>query len=152
LIVMLLGTLLVWWFTAEWVHFTKAIVLPLGVSLPLMLGLVVSVLQKLLMIYLALSLVDWWYQTWEHEQGIKMSKQELRDEHKEAEGDPHVKQNQKSFMKQMLHDISAKVAGSQVLITNPTHFAVAVQFTRKDSTPKVVASGVDDMALFMRKV
>jgi flagellar biosynthetic protein FlhB len=92
---------------------------------------------------LFLALFDYWYQKWEYEQSLKMSKQEIKDEYKQLEGDPLIKARirrlqQESARRRML----AELPTADVVITNPTHLAVAVKYdeTAMDA-PRVVAKG-----------
>lgn len=103
---------------------------------------------------LILGVLDYGYQWWEYEKNLKMSKQEIKEEHKQAEGNPEVKskirQKQRQIsMRRMLQDISK----ADVVITNPTHFAVAVKYDANVSeAPVVLAKGQDFIALRIREI
>ncbi|MDP4179469.1 MAG: flagellar biosynthesis protein FlhB [Bacillota bacterium] len=98
--------------------------------------------------------VDYIYQWYEFEKSLKMTKQEIKEEYKQTEGNPEVKakirQKQRQIsMKRMLNDVPK----ADVVITNPTHFAVAVKYDAKVSAaPKVVAKGQDYMAQRIKEV
>lgn len=85
---------------------------------------------------------------------MKMSKKEVRDEHKNNEGNPQVKGHIRNLQRQMaMGQINQQVPLADVVITNPTHFAVALKYDpKKAAAPYVVAKGVDDVALYIRSV
>ena len=96
-----------------------------------------------------ISAADYLYQRWEYERNIKMSKQELKEEYKELEGNPEIK----GRIRQMQRDISRRrmmqqVPTADVVVRNPTHFAVALRYNPdRDAAPVVVAKGQDLIAL-----
>lgn len=100
------------------------------------------------------ALVDVPFQLWSHSQQLKMTKQELKDEHKEVEGNPEVKRKQRSKQIEMSRRrMMEEVPKADVVITNPTHFAVAVRYdSLRMAAPIVVASGADLVALQIRRV
>ena len=102
---------------------------------------------------LFISLADFRFQHWKHEKDLRMTKQEVKDEYKNMEGDPKIKgkirqkQRQMSVMRMM-----SKVPEADVVITNPTHYAVALKYEDgAKSAPIVVAKGVDFVALKIRE-
>lgn len=100
------------------------------------------------------SLLDYAYGWYKHEKSLKMTKQELRDEYKQQEGDPMVKGQRRRAARAMLQrHIVAEVPKADVVITNPTHFAVALRYDREEhAAPIVVAKGADDMARRIREI
>ncbi|MBO9599372.1 MAG: flagellar type III secretion system protein FlhB, partial [Cohnella sp.] len=117
-------------------------------SLTIRLGIFVAALLFLL------AIADYIYQKYEYEKKLKMSKQDIKDEHKNAEGDPLIKGKIKSRQRQMaLMRMMQEVPNADVIITNPTHFAVALQYdgTKMDA-PKVIAKGQDYLALRIREI
>jgi flagellar biosynthesis protein FlhB len=97
--------------------------------------------------------LDYAYQRWNFERELKMTKQEVRDEHKESEGNPEVKGAIRRKMRQISRRrMLADVAKASVVITNPTHFAVALKYEMGGGAPKVVAKGQDLIALRIRQV
>ena len=116
-------------------------------------GITFDVGLKISLILLALAGFDYMYQRFEFEKSIKMSKQDIKDEYKNAEGNPIIKQKirerQRMFaMQRMMADIPK----ADVVITNPTHFAVALQYISGTAAPKVVAKGVDLIAQKMKEI
>jgi len=95
-----------------------------------------------------IGLLDYIYQRWRHEQDLRMTRQEFLDEHKEEEGDPMIRARIKKLQREMRERRSIQdVPKASVVITNPTHFAVAVQYDRETmAAPKVIAKGSDAIA------
>ena len=104
------------------------------------------VLQACL-IMLFLSLLDVYYQRWQYEKDMKMTKQEVKEEHKQADGDPQIKARIRAIQRSMAQRrMMAKVPKASVIITNPTHYAVALLYAPKMEAPRVVAKGKDFVA------
>ena len=103
---------------------------------------------------LILGFLDKKYQTYEYEKSIKMTKQEVKDEWKNREGDPTVKSKIKSIQMQMAtQKMLSNVPKADVVVTNPTHYAVAIQYDKTIApAPIVVAKGVDYMAFKIREI
>jgi len=100
-----------------------------------------------------LAILDWTFQHHTHEQELKMSRQELKEEYKEFEGDPQIKARVRALQieasrKRML----AEVPRADVVVTNPTHFAVALKYESGQFAPIVVAKGADYLAQKIREV
>lgn len=102
----------------------------------------------------AIALLDYAYQKYNYIKQLKMTKQEVKDEHKQAEGDPQIKAQIRRIRAQRARQrMMAAVPNADVVITNPTHFAVALQYKMDEmAAPKVVAKGVDTLALRIRQV
>lgn len=100
----------------------------------------------------AIAAADYFWQRYQFEKRNMMSKQEVEDERKRAEGDPAIKLRQRrARMELMKNRMMTTVPKADVIITNPTHFSVALRYDRKrDAAPTVVAKGVDDVALLIR--
>ncbi len=116
--------------------------------------LMVMILFLVVLVMGALAAADYIYQNWSHKEKLKMTKQEVKDEHKEAEGDPKVKGKIRQLrLERHRHRMIAAVQKASVVITNPTHFAVALQYDVDSmAAPVVVAKGVDFLAKRMRQV
>ncbi|WP_423410040.1 flagellar biosynthesis protein FlhB [Heyndrickxia sp. MSNUG] len=97
---------------------------------------------------LFLSLLDYLYQKYDFEKSIRMSKQDLKDEYKNIEGDPLIKSKIKQRQREMaMRRMMQEVPKADVVITNPTHFAIALKYDdQKSDAPIVVAKGVDFVA------
>ncbi|MGE5397856.1 MAG: flagellar biosynthesis protein FlhB [Chitinophagales bacterium] len=135
-------------------------VLPLfmDMDLWLMVKTVMAIVFELAMkagvMLLILGVLDYLYQRWEYEEGLKMSKQEVKEEYKNIEGDPLIKSKQKQRQREMaMRRMMAEVPKADVVITNPTHFAVALKYdANKMSAPVVVARGQDFVALRIKEI
>lgn len=101
-----------------------------------------------------LALLDYLYQRWEHEKGLRMSRQEIKDEFKNTDGNPTIKARIRRLQREMARKrMMAAVPTADVIITNPTHLAVALKYEQgKQSAPCVVAKGADLVAEKIRAV
>ena len=97
---------------------------------------------------------DLMYQKYEHIKGLRMSKQEVKDEQKQAEGDPIIKARIRSLrMERARKRMMAAVPRADVVVTNPTHYAVALEYKSETMTaPRLLAKGVDSVAKKIREV
>jgi len=95
------------------------------------------------------AVADYFYQWWQYEKDIRMTKQEIRDEYKQTEGDPQIKGRIKEVQRKLANmRMMRKVPTADVVIRNPTHYAVALKYTPgKDRAPIVVAKGINLVAL-----
>ncbi|MDU7474875.1 MAG: flagellar biosynthesis protein FlhB [Paenibacillus macerans] len=103
---------------------------------------------------LVLAVLDYMYQKYEHEKSLKMSKQDIKDEYKNQEGDPLIKGKIRERQRRMaLQRMMQEVPKADVIITNPTHFAVALKYDNsKMDAPQVVAKGQDYVALRIKEI
>ncbi|WP_137671395.1 flagellar biosynthesis protein FlhB [Agarivorans sp. Toyoura001] len=124
-------------------------------------GSIVNALDMLQWMLLALVcsliiivIIDVPYQIWNHNKQLKMSKQEVKDEHKNMEGSPEVKGRIRRLQMEMAaRRMMADVPQADVVVTNPTHFSVALQYEKEGTgAPKVVAKGVDEVAMKIREI
>ncbi|MCP1440698.1 flagellar biosynthetic protein FlhB [Erwinia persicina] len=97
---------------------------------------------------------DVFWQLYSYYKGLRMTRQEIRDEYKQQEGDPHVKGRIRQQMRAAARRrMMADVPKADVIVTNPTHYSVALQYDeRKMSAPKVVAKGAGEVALRIREL
>jgi flagellar biosynthetic protein FlhB len=115
----------------------------------LTLRLMIAVLSVLALIAGA----DYGWTWWRHHKNLRMSKQELKDEQKDAEGDPKIKAKIKQIrIERAQRRMMAEVPKASVVITNPTHFAVALRYEGGMAAPRLVAKGVDALARRIREV
>ncbi|MBK67071.1 MAG: flagellar biosynthesis protein FlhB [Rickettsiales bacterium] len=117
-------------------------------------GLTMKVLIGVLVLVFVMAVIDYIYQRNEHMKKARMSRKEIRDEYKQTEGDPHVKGKLRQLRQQRARQrMMAAVPEADVVITNPTHFAVALKYEPGESTaPVCVAKGQDFVALKIREV
>ncbi|PEQ89543.1 flagellar biosynthesis protein FlhB [Bacillus sp. AFS006103] len=105
-------------------------------------------------VYVVLGAADFLYQKYDHEKKMKMSLKEIKDEHKKSEGDPLVKGKIKELQRAMsLNRMMSDVPKADVIITNPTHYAIAIMYDANDTrAPVVIAKGVDFMAQKIKEI
>lgn len=99
------------------------------------------------LVLLVLAGIDYLFQVWQHERDLRMTKQEIKDEHRQYEGDPMVRSRIRAVQREMaMKRMMEAVPDATVVITNPTHIAVALKFDRSMPAPKVVAKGAGHIA------
>ncbi|MGN0390403.1 MAG: flagellar biosynthesis protein FlhB [Wujia sp.] len=132
--------------------FVTAYDLTIKDCLGILFDLVINLGIKISVVYLVVALADLVFQRWKHKQDLKMTKQEVKDEYKNQEGDPKVKSQQRQRMQQAARRrMMQSVPEADVVITNPTHFAVALKYDNTVSmAPVVVAKGADYLAFKIR--
>jgi len=103
---------------------------------------------------LVLAILDYVYQWWEYEKSLRMSKQEIKDEFKQMEGDPQIRSKVKEKQRQLgLRRMMQQVPSADVVVTNPTHYAVALKYEPAlGDAPVVVAKGLDLIALRIKEI
>lgn len=103
---------------------------------------------------LVLAIIDYGYQRYRTEKKLKMTKQEVKDEMRRMEGDPQIKQRRRQLaMNRVMQRIKTDVPTADVVVTNPTHFAIALKYDKENMhAPRVVAKGADILALRIREI
>jgi flagellar biosynthetic protein FlhB len=119
----------------------------------IMMDLLIAMLIVVTLIAMVIGLGDLLWQNYHHVQKNRMSHKELRDEAKEAEGDPHMKSQRRQRAYEIANNkMMADVPKADVVIVNPTHYAVALKWSRKKgAAPVCVAKGVDEIAARIRE-
>lgn len=121
--------------------------------LPATLALTIKLMASALALFAVIAIGDFGYQRYAWYQRQKMTKQELKDEYKNSEGNPEVKAKLRQIRAQRVRKrMMAAVPKATVIITNPTHFAVALQYEPGMGAPLCLAKGVDAVALKIREV
>jgi flagellar biosynthetic protein FlhB len=107
-----------------------------------------------LIVLTIIAALDYSYQKYEHIKKLRMTKQEVKDEQKQVDGDPHVKARLRQIRNERARQrMMASVPDADVVITNPTHYAVALEYKHGSmDVPRLLAKGVDDVALRIREV
>ena len=115
---------------------------------------VAEVSGKIVLALVAIAIFDYLYQRWHHEKQLMMTKQEVKEETKQTEGDPQLKARIRQIQREMSNArMMQEVPKADALIVNPTHFSVAILYDRDVmEAPEVTAKGIDHMALRMRTV
>lgn len=112
------------------------------------------VLAKSCAIFIALAAIDFYFQRHDMEEQMKMTKQEVKEEHRDIEGDPQIKSKRRSIQMQRARQrMMAEVPKADVVITNPTHISVAIRYEKGEmEAPQVIAKGADHLALRIREI
>jgi len=123
-------------------------------SLKVIGSIVFEMCFQICVILFIIGLIDKKYQDYEHEKSIKMTKQEIKDERKNADGDPLIKSKIRGIqMRFAMQRMMSSVPSADVVVTNPTHYAIALRYdTSKAPAPQVVAKGVDFIAFKIREI
>jgi flagellar biosynthetic protein FlhB len=127
---------------------------PVPELLDLIQIMVFRVFIAVLVVLTIIAALDYSYQKYEHMKKMRMTKQEVKDEHKQTDGDPQVKARLRQIRNERARQrmISA-VPDADVVITNPTHYAVAIEYKHGQmDVPRLLAKGVDSVALKIREV
>lgn len=113
-----------------------------------------DMILKIAIAFVVLAGFDFLYQWWDYERQLKMSKEEVKEEYKQMEGDPKVKGKIREIQRRMAQSrMMQQVPGADVVVRNPTHFAVALRYQpERDNAPIVLAKGQDELALRIVKV
>ena len=103
---------------------------------------------------LVLAAIDYAVKNYQYEKKLKMSDKEIKDEHKNTEGDGEIKGKRKAMARDLLQQLTTEgVKGADVVVVNPTHFSVALKYDRESmAAPRVVAKGVDQRAMRIRQI
>lgn len=123
-------------------------------ALPHTIRLVANCCALIIASLLLVAALDVPYQLWSYYRKLRMSREDLRQEHKESEGDPQIKAQIRRQQQQMARRrMMTEVASADIVVTNPTHFAVALKYRDKEMrAPRVVAKGTDLLALRIRAI
>ncbi len=138
----------------DWVYLVKFYGMPLNQAIEAIGNIVINMGLKISLVFMIVAFVDLIYQRRKFNNDIKMTKQEVKDEYKNAEGDPQIKGKIRSKMREasqrrMMQDVPK----ADVVITNPTHFAVAIKYDASTgSAPIVLAKGADYVAQKIKEI
>jgi flagellar biosynthetic protein FlhB len=126
--------------------------MPVAAILPLSLKLAQAMLIAVVCFLVVTAAVDWMYQKHSFLKKMRMTKEEVKEEYRQQEGDPHVKAHQKQLrMEKSRRRMIQQVADATVVVMNPTHFAVALRYDASEmAAPLCVAKGMDSLALRIR--
>jgi flagellar biosynthetic protein FlhB len=144
--------LIVWYVQIE--DFLSISSLPISVAIPKAFHLLAWSFLIVSCSLILIAVIDVPFQLFDHSQQLKMTKQEVRDEYKETEGKPEVKSRIRRMQQEMAQNrMMAEVPKADVILTNPTHFAVALVYEQDGLTaPRVIAKGQDHMAIQIGKI
>lgn len=124
-----------------------------ALTMTVMGELVYRICQKVILLFIAFAIFDVW---WQHKSYMKdqmMSKDDVKKEYKESEGDPHHKAKRKELAHELLESAQMEaVSGADVIVTNPDHVAIALKYDKeKDGAPRVIAKGIEGRAAAIRE-
>lgn len=126
----------------------------LETTITMMIQLTIYFIFSILLILIIFAIIDFYFSRHYYMKSLRMSKQEIKDEFKNMEGDPHVKGRIRKIQMQMAQKrMMSNVPNADVVITNPTHYAVALKYDNNvNSAPVVVGKGIDFMALKIKDI
>lgn len=117
------------------------------------LRVLAEVLACVLILMLVIALADLLYQRWQHRHDLRMTKQEIKDELKSMEGDPDMKRRRLRIAQEIAFQrVRRDVPEADVIVTNPTHFSVAIRYEDGARAPRVTAKGADHLAFRIREI
>lgn len=151
-------TILIWimysFFIGQLINFERTLKLDLISSTAFVLDCIIKLVMKVSIAFVAISAFDYFYQWWDYEKQLKMSKQEVKEEYKQTEGNPQIKGKIKELQRRMaMSRMMQSVPTADVVLRNPSHFAVALKYDgEKDAAPIVVAKGQDEIAFRIIKI
>jgi flagellar biosynthetic protein FlhB len=139
---------------AEWVQIVSLWNLEAGQIFRYVWQVSFQLFLKTVLVMTALAGLDYAFQRWSYEKSLRMTRREVQDEFKQTEGDPLIKSRIRSIQRELARRrMMAEVPKADVIITNPTHLAVALQYQYKDmSAPKVVAKGAELVAERIKEI
>lgn len=125
-----------------------------ALTMSVMGELVYRICQKVILLFVAFAIFDVW---WQHKSYMKdqmMSKDDVKKEYKESEGDPHHKAKRKELAHELLESAQMDaVKGADVIVTNPEHVSIALKYDReKDAAPRIIAKGIEGRAASIREL
>ena len=150
----LVGYVVYRYIKADYPTYLKAILIPFPANLFLISKLIFFTLLKVLPFLIILAIIDYRYQKWEFERSIRMSKQEIKEEYKQVEGDPRIKAKIREKQRELARRrMMQEVPKAQVVVTNPVMVAVALRYEPEImNAPVVVAKGERLMAERIRRI
>ena len=144
---------LVWLLTYNYPLLLGISRMPFNVGLTTGLSVLSTALFAYAMVVVFISAIDAPFQVWDHNKKLMMTLQEVKDEHKDIEGRPEVKQKIRQIQREMANQrMMQRVPEADVIVINPTHYSVALKYDKsKASAPFVIAKGIDEIALRIRE-
>ena len=151
--IIIIGGFLYSYLKDEILQMPKLLYLDLSASLPLISDIILMMVFKVIGVMFVMACFDYAYQKWQNYQSLKMSKDEVKEEFKQMEGDPQIKSKRMAKQREMaMARMMQEVPKADVIVTNPTHFAVALKYHRGMTAPVVVAKGQDLVAQKIKEI
>ncbi|SMC04609.1 flagellar biosynthetic protein FlhB [Sulfobacillus thermosulfidooxidans DSM 9293] len=149
----IMGALAAWVIHQQLANYAGLMVESLGQALSTSLNMLSQVLLVMSVAFFIIGVLDMAYQAYAFQLKIRMTTQEVRDELKETEGNPQIKGKRREMARRIWRSGVRQVKNAQVVITNPTHYAVALKWDEKTMpAPVVIAKGADEMAYNIREI
>ena len=151
--IIIIGFFIYHYLADEVLQMPKLIYLDLHASMERISKIIMDLAFEICGVFLILAVLDFGYQKWQTLQDLKMSKEDVKEEMKQSEGDPQIKGKIRQKQRQMaMQRMMQEVPKADVIVTNPTHFAVALQYSAGMRAPIVVAKGQDLVAQKIKAV
>ena len=145
--IIIIGYFIITYLKDEVFQIPKLIYMDIFAGLNKMSDTIFFLAFKIIGVFIVMAVMDFAYQKWQNLQDLKMSKQEVKEEFKQQEGDPKIKGKIRQKQRQMaMARMMQEVPQADVIVTNPTHFAVALKYQSGMSAPIVIAKGQDLVA------
>ena len=140
-------------YMANMPKFASMLNLTVAQSARAIVDMAMGVAFKAALVLAAIGAADFFYQWWDYEKNLRMSKEEVKQEFKQTEGDPQIKSKRREKQRQMsMMRMMQDIPKADVVITNPTHYAIAIRYDDSESdAPIVIAKGKDAVALKIRE-
>ena len=151
--IFLIGLIIYFTLNNEIRNIVSFLILPIGEIMQESGGYILTIMTRILVALVILSIMDAAYTRYQHRKDLRMTKQEVKDEYKQMEGDPHMKGKRKEAAAKMRSKrLDHAVLSSEVVVTNPTHYAVALHYDPDQSeAPIIRAKGMRNRALKIRE-
>lgn len=151
--IIVIGFFVFLYLKSEILQMPKLIYLDIAQGLAFIGSVIFDLAFQIIGVIFVMAVSDYAYQKWQHMQDLMMSKQEVKEEFKQTEGDPQIKGKIKQKQRQMaMQRMMREVPKADVIVTNPTHFAVALKYEKGMTAPVVVAKGMDLVAQKIKKI
>ena len=151
--IIIIGAFIYQYLMAEILHMPEYIYLDLYTSMTKIAQIIFTLAFQICGVFLVMAILDLGYQKWQNTQDLKMSKDDIKEEMKQTEGDPQIKGKIRQKQRQMaMQRMMQEVPKADVIVTNPTHFAVALKYTQGMLAPQVVAKGQDLVAQRIKEI
>ncbi len=151
--ILIIGYFVITYLSDEIFQIPKLIYMDLFAGLNKMSDSIFTLAFKIIGVFIIMAVMDFAYQKWQNLQDLKMSKQEVKEEFKQQEGDPKIKGKIRQKQRQMaMARMMQEVPQADVIVTNPTHFAVALKYQSGMAAPVVIAKGQDLVAQKIKEI
>ncbi|TVQ12137.1 MAG: EscU/YscU/HrcU family type III secretion system export apparatus switch protein [Balneolaceae bacterium] len=153
--ILIVGSIIYFTVRGEILNFISFSIKPIGITLAETGEYILNILVRILAALIVLSALDALYQRFQHRKELKMTRQEVRDENKQMEGDPHIKGKRRQFAMQFSRGkrLDHAILSSDVVVTNPTHYAVALRYDPdNDAVPILMVKGMRKRALRIKEM